>query len=299
MIQAIAFFGLALVVAVSLVWVILTRQRKLAEAMDRRLGGLNPGTAPIVEPVVLEELRALGPLIVQADVQITRERAIAAAAVVFIVTVLALLFSGPVIALVLVLGLPLGGHLWLRRLARARIAALVEGLPHYIDGIRQLLAIGASPAQAVVRALLDAPPSVRRYFDPAARRVELGVSVDDAIDQLARSLHVPEVSMLAAALRTQMRFGGSILVVLTNLAQLLRDQINVRRDLKAATAEARVSAKVLIAMPLIAMLMLVIGNPEYPQFFLSDPRGQNLGLLALGLQAAGIIVVRRQMELQF
>lgn len=299
MIKALAFFGLALVVIASLAWMVLARQRREAEAMDRRLGGLRPDSKAAFEPVILEELRAFGPLIVQADVQITRERAIGLCAVVVIAAVLALLLSGPVLALVVVLGLPGGGYLWLRRLARTRIAAMVEGLPHYIDGIRQLLAIGASPAQAVVRALAEAPPSVRRYFDPAARRVELGVSVDDAIDQLARSVQVAEVSMLAAALRTQMRFGGSILLVLTNLAQLLRDQINVRRDLKAATAEARVSAKVLIAMPLIAMAMLVIGNPEYPQFFLNDPRGQNLGLIALGLQLAGIVVVRRQMELVF
>lgn len=299
MIKALAFFGLALVALAPVGWILLAERRKLEAAMDRRIEGLRPSAATAFAPVVLEELRALGPLIVQADVQITRERAIGFAAAVLVATVLALLLSGPVLALLVVLALPACGYLWLRRLARTRITAMVEGLPHYIDGIRQLLAIGASPAQAVVRALHDAPEGVRRYFEPAGRRVELGMSVDDAVEQLARSLVVPEVSMLAAALRTQMRFGGSIGLVLTNLSQLLRDQLNVRRDLKAATAEARVSAKVLIAMPIVAMVALVIGNPEYPDFFLNDPRGQNLGLIAVTLQIAGIFVVRRQMELVF
>jgi tight adherence protein B len=299
MITALAFFGLALIALGAVGWMLIAERRELATAMDRRLDGLRANTAAQFEPVVIEELRAFGPMMLQADVEITRERALTLVIAVLAATVLALILSGPLLALVVVLGLPACGYLWLRRLARTRIAALVEGLPHYIDGIRQLLAIGASPAQAVVRALQEAPQAVQRYFEPAARRVELGTSVDDAIDQLARSLRVPEVSMLAAALRTQMRFGGSIGLVLTNLAQLLRDQINVRRDLKAATAEARVSAKVLIAMPLVAMGMLVLGNPEYPEFFLSDPRGQNLGLIAVVLQAAGIIVVRRQMELVF
>lgn len=299
MIKALAFFGLALVSLAPVGWILLAERRKLEAAMDRRIEGLRPSAATAFAPVVLEELRALGPLIVQADVQITRERAIGFAAAVLVGTVLALLVSGPVLALLVVLALPACGYLWLRRLARTRITAMVEGLPHYIDGIRQLLAIGASPAQAVVRALHDAPEGVRRYFEPAGRRVELGMSVDDAIEQLARSLVVPEVSMLAAALRTQMRFGGSIGLVLTNLSQLLRDQLNVQRDLKAATAEARVSAKVLIAMPIVAMVALVIGNPDYPAFFLNDPRGQNLGLIAVTLQIVGIFVVRRQMELVF
>jgi len=299
MIKALAFFGLAMVVCGTVVWLLAVQDRKLTAAIDRRLEGLRASTTTPFEPVVLEELRAFGPMILQADVQITRERAGVFAGAVLAASVLAFAISGPVAALLAVLGLPLLGYLWLRRLAAGRIAALVEGLPHYIDGIRQLLAIGASPSQAVVRALQDAPDGVRRYFEPVGRRIELGMSVDDAIDQLARSLMVPEVSMLASALRTQMRFGGSITVVLTNLSQLLRDQINVRRDLKSATAEARVSAKVLIAMPLVAMAMLILANPEYPEFFLSDPRGQRLGLIAVILQAAGIVIVRRQMELVF
>lgn len=299
MIKALAFFGLAMVVCGAVAWLLIARDRKLAAAIDRRLEALRETTAAPFEPVVLEELRAFGPMILQADVQITRERAGAFAGAVLAATVLAFAISGPVAALLVVLGLPFLGYLWLRRLATSRITAMVEGLPHYIDGIRQLLAIGASPSQAVVRALQDAPDGVRRYFEPAARRIELGMAVDDALDQLARSLMVPEVSMLASAIRTQMRFGGSITVVLTNLAQLLRDQINIRRDLRAATAEARVSAKVLIAMPLIAMAMLILANPEYPDFFLSDPRGQRLGMIALVLQGAGIVIVRRQMELVF
>lgn len=299
MISALAFFGLALVVIAGLVMLVQDRIRQRAAALDRRLEDLR-GTRPgQLAPVTLEELRSMGPFLLRAGVQVSRERLVQAAAGLGVLALAALLLQGPVLALVIVLTIPAIVYFWLRARARKRTEQLIEGLPHYIDGVRQLLAIGNSPAQAIVRALVDAPESVRRFFEPTARRIELGAAVDDALDQLADALKVPEVSMLAAAIRTQMRFGGAITIVLANLAQLLRDRNGIRRDLKSATSEARMSAKVLIAMPLITMGILVLSNPEYPRFFLYDPRGQDLAMVAIALQIAGIFVVRRQMELEF
>lgn len=299
MISAFAFFGLAIVLAGVVITALVLQRRSLDAALERRLEGLQRSEQPGFEPLVFSEIRIFRKLLTQANVTISRSFATGASIALGVVALLALLLQGPVLALIIVLTLPGLAFLWLRRLAHKRVEALIDALPLYVDGVRQLLGIGTSLTQALLRALGDAPPAVRRYFDPVARRIELGAPVDDAMDDMAAQLKVAEVSMLAAAIRTQMRFGGSINVVLSNLAQLLRDRIKVRRELKAATAEARVSAKVLIAMPIVAMILLMLSNPEYPRFFLSDPRGQNLGLIALGLQAAGILVLRQQMDLKF
>src|SRR3546814_9642241 len=76
-------------------------------------------------------------------------------------------------------------------------------------------------------------------------------------------LRVPEISMLAAAIRTNMRYGGSISAVLLNLANILRERIRIKRELKAAISEAKISGRVLIVMPLVAMAVLVAMNPDY------------------------------------
>ncbi len=105
--------------------------------------------------------------------------------------------------------------------------------------------------------------------------------------------------MLAAAIRTNLRFGGSLSTVLRNLAQILRDRQNIKRELAAATSEAKVSSRVLIAMPMLAMVMLVALNPAYITFFTQDPRGQTQIMVALILQGCGILVLRRLMRLNF
>jgi tight adherence protein B len=299
MISAFAFFGLAIVLLIAVGWFVAAERGRFAGILDRRLAEFEKQAEAEIRDVLITPPDVVGPLLAQADIELSREKLVTAAGVYLVAAFLALLWQGPVLALIIVLVVPASAMAWLRHRARSRVDQLVEGLPHYVDGIRQLLGIGASLTQAVLRALNEAPPPVRRFLDPVARRIELGTSVDDAMDQLAMRIRVPEVSMLAAAIRTQMRFGGSVTVVLANLAQLLRDRIRVKRDLKAATAEARVSAKVLIGMPMISMVVLVLANPEYPRFFLTDPRGQNMAMIAIVLQVMGIFILRRQMDLKF
>jgi tight adherence protein B len=210
-----------------------------------------------------------------------------------------LLLAGPAFALAVLLGLPMGALSWLRGRARKRVDALTEALPLYLDGVRQLQAVGNSLSQALSRALADASPVVRAFFDTAARRLEMGAPVAETMQQLADRLQVPEVSMIAAAIRTNLRYGGSIGAVFTNLAHILRERLRIRRDLVAATSEAKVSSRVLIAMPLLAMVGLVMMNPAYLDFFIADPRGQHLSLLAVGLDGAGMLIIRRMLRLEF
>ena len=145
----------------------------------------------------------------------------------------------------------------------------------------------------------SAPDAVQRYLEPVVRRLELGVPANEAMQQVADRLRVPELSMLAAAIKTNIRYGGSITGILANLAGILRERIRIRRDLLAATSEARVSGKVLIGMPVVAIGILVMINPEYLTFFISDPRGHRWGTMAILLQGVGMLVMRRQMHLVF
>src|SRR3546814_2987531 len=65
----------------------------------------------------------------------------------------------------------------------------------------------------------------------------------------------------------------------------------------AAISEAKISGRVLIVMPLVAMAVLVAMNPDYIDFFLRDPRGHRLAAIALVLQGMGMLVMRRVMRL--
>lgn len=300
MVSGVAYLLLGLItVGMTFVHLADARVRLFAD-VDRRLAALVPMGTDLparARPISMPE--RLAPLLARAQVEVTAERLRLLGWLVVGAAVIALILLGPIVALAVIGGLPFAAFAWLQARAAKRTDGLIEALPHYIDAVRQLQAVGNSLPQAIERALPDAPAPVRSYFAPAARRLEMAAPLAETVQQLADRLRVPEISMLAAAIRTNLRYGGSIGTVLRNLSGILRDRARVRWELKAATSEAKVSSRVLIAMPLLAMVVLVLMNPDYVTFFLRDHRGHTLALAAVGLEGAGILVLRRVLRLDF
>lgn len=298
MLSGAAFLILSLLIVAGIGWQLLAEQARQRAVIDRRLGFAS-AAAVAQRRVVLSAPDVVAPLLAQAQIDVTARALGIFGGVLVLAALVALLAAGPVAAVAVIVGVPLGLLAWVRRRAQRRVEALIEALPYYIDAVRQMQAVGNSLAQALERALADAPAIVQAYIAPVARRLELGAPVADAMQMLAERLRVPEISMLAAAIRTNMRYGGSISAVLLNLANILRERIRIKRDRKAAISEAKISGRVLIVMPLVAMALLVAMNPSYIDFFVNDPRGHRLAVVAVVLQGMGMLVMRRVMRLAF
>ncbi|NML90862.1 pilus assembly protein TadB [Sphingobium sp. TB-6] len=298
MLSGAAFLILSLLIVAGIGWQLLAEQARQRAVIDRRLGFAS-AAAVAQRRVVLSAPDVVAPLLAQAQIDVTARALGIFGGVLVLAALVALLAAGPVAAVAVIVGVPLGLLAWVRRRAQRRVEALIEALPYYIDAVRQMQAVGNSLAQALERALADAPAIVQAYIAPVARRLELGAPVADAMQMLAERLRVPEISMLAAAIRTNMRYGGSISAVLLNLANILRERIRIKRELKAAISEAKISGRVLIVMPLVAMALLVAMNPSYIDFFVNDPRGHRLAIVAVVLQGMGMLVMRRVMRLAF
>lgn len=301
MVKGAAYLVLALlVIGAMAAYLLFARSRTLAD-IDRRLASLTTvGSAPPQRSATVVPVPArYVPVFAQAQIEVTAKMLRIAVAIGLGLAVLTLVAFGPAATLVMLVGLPLLVLAYVRHRARSRIEQLIEAMPHYIDNVRQLQAVGNSLSQALDRALADAPPIVQSFFAPAARRLELGAPVGETMQLFADRLQVPEISMLAAAIKTNQRYGGSLGTVLRNLSNILRERLRIKRELKAATSEAKVSSRVLIAMPIISMILLVILNPTYIDFFIHDERGRHFSVVAIVLQGAGIYVIRRMMRLEF
>jgi len=302
--NGLAFILLALLILSAIAWWMIALHRQELTRLDDRLARQSAGGAPVrrtaaaaATPMLMPAF--LAPLLARAQIELTARPVGLVAGVNLLAAVAALLAAGPAAALGVLLLPALLGLLYARARARRRVDALIEALPHYIDAVRQMNMVGNSLAQALERSLADAPPIVRSYMAPVARRLELGAPAGEAIQMLADRLGIAEISMLAAAIRTNLRYGGSINTVLSNLSGILRARIRVKRELDAATAQARVSARVLIAMPVVALGLMVLMNPAYLDFFTGDHRGRRLAVIAVGFQGLGIVAMNRMMRLSF
>lgn len=300
MVKGAAYLLLALLILGLLGYSWHAERSRARMVLDRRLEAIAaPGTAPARSISIVTAPRRIAPLLAQAQIELTVPNLQAMAGALLLLALGGLVLAGPVAALVLIVGVPLAAFSWVQGRARKRVQALTDALPLYLDGVRQLQAVGNSLAQALDRALADSPDAIQGYFAQTSRRLAMGAPVAETMQQLADRLHIPEVSMLAAAIRTNLRYGGSIASAFANLAAILRERIRIRRELSAATSEAKVSAKVLIGMPLVSMALLVAMNRNYIDFFFNDPRGRSMSLVAIVLEVLGILIIRRILRLNF
>ena len=133
----------------------------------------------------------------------------------------------------------------------------------------------------------------------------IGITMNDSIHRRMRV--VPDRIGALAGLRRQFIRVRDILprdrIVgiggIDQRSHLRRDRDRVTRELRAATAETRVSALLIGALPVIAFVLMSALNPRYATFFMPDPTGHRLLAVAGGLQVLGVVAIRRLLRLDY
>lgn len=235
----------------------------------------------------------------RADIVLQPDRLVLAGILVIVATVAVAWLVSPLAAAIIPI-LAAGAAVYaLHALAARRMNAFILGLPFFLDALRQLLMVGNSMQQGLLKATENTAPAMQRYLQPMIRRINNGAPIPEAVSWLAGRLEVPELFMLATATEVNFRYGGRMSTVLANLVQILRERTRVERELKAATAEIRFSAIVLGLMPAAVLVMISVIKPAYIMFFIHAEQGPRLALIAVALQVVGMLIMRRLMRLEF
>jgi tight adherence protein B len=171
--------------------------------------------------------------------------------------------------------------------------AVERGLPAVATAIADALAAGRSPRAALIAAAasLEGPPAA----EMARVRAELmlGAPSRDALDALRSRLGSPRVDSFAAALVSQQLAGGDLSVLLRRFAESAADRDRAEADARSATAQARFTGLLVVAMPAGAALLAELLAPGFIGGLLSDGASATLLALAAGLQAVGFAAIRR------
>jgi tight adherence protein B len=145
--------------------------------------------------------------------------------------------------------------------------------PDAIDMVVRMLRAGL-PVSRAIRTVADQEPApIDTVFRSIADQIEIGIALEDALTIGSEKIGLPDFRFFAAAVALQHTTGGNLVSTLEILADIVRKRRNVRMRARAITAEVRMSAYVLAALPFIVMVAVGIGNPAYMETLVSDPRG--------------------------
>lgn len=216
---------------------------------------------------------------------------------------IALLFilKPPVILGLLLLPLAAGAAIGLYVLiVQFRIRARTETFLNQFETVLRLMASGLRSGlglQQTVNLVIDEMPDPTRYeFLRVVGQVNIGVSVYDAIDDLASRIKANETLMLARVIRINAQTGGDLGRVLDQLAGTIKERRRMRRKVKSLTAEGRAGAAVLAALPMCLGTFIVMTQPVMAHGLLFTPTGHFVLLIILILEALGIFSLNRILQ---
>jgi tight adherence protein B len=183
--------------------------------------------------------------------------------------------------------------IYLRNRRGARLRAFDLALPRGMELIANAVKGGQSVAQALHAVSENSGDPIAEEFRIAAREVELGASVDHALDNMVKRIGSDDLRLVVMVIGIQHAIGGNLPAILTTLADTMRQRDEMREEVLSATAQSRASSVIITLLPVVAAAFLFFVTPGYFSPMLSNPVGWFLLGLAVALLVVGNVITRR------
>jgi tight adherence protein B len=125
------------------------------------------------------------------------------------------------------------------------------------------LQAGLSLPQAVDTVVREGTEPIAGEFRRALVEQRLGIDITDALEGVGERMESQDFSWVVMAIRIQREVGGNLAEILHTVSDTLREREYLRRQVKALSAEGRMSAWILGGLPVGMFIYLLVGNPDY------------------------------------
>ena len=166
-----------------------------------------------------------------------------------------------------------------------RRKAFEAQLPEALSLIASSLEAGHTFQHSIQMMVEEASPPLSEEFGRVLAETSLGDPLIDALDRLSERLKIRDLAWVVQAIRIHQTVGGKLADLLFTLAEFMRAREEIRREVQVLTAEGRLSAYVLGALPVFEFMVIKTVNPEY-----LAPMFHGGGLVALIIASCSVLL---------
>ena len=195
---------------------------------------------------------------------------------------------------------PLGATplLYLLRKQKMRMRKLQSQLPEGLDMIARALRAGHAFTTGLRLAADEYDDPFGTEIAETLDEINFGVSVSDALTNLAMRLDSPDMRYFVVSVIIQRSTGGNLAEILNNIAHLIRERIKFQGKIRVLSAEGRISAVILIALPFVIALALHFLNPNYLNALLTEPVGRIMAGATVIMMILGALVMKKVITIE-
>jgi len=183
------------------------------------------------------------------------------------------------------------------RIVRRRVS-FSDQLPDVLQLVASALQSGFSLPQALDAVVREDAQPIAGEFSRALAEARLGGDLEDGLDAVATRMNSNDLHWTVMAIRIQEGVGGNLAEVLRTIASTIRERGYLRRQVRALSAEGRLSAYVLIALPLVVGTWLFVGSRGYMRPLYTTHLGELLLLIASVLMVVGALWMRKMIRIE-
>ena len=209
------------------------------------------------------------------------------------------LLAGSIALAVLLAGFAtVGPFLLVSRSVERRKRRFEEQLPDVLELIAAGLEAGGGVPRALELVVGEADEPAAGEFARVLSATRLGTPLVGALEEMRERLGSRDLAWTVQAIIVQQRTGGRLADVLRVVASFMRSREEIRRDLRALTAEGRLSAYVLGALPFFLATVLLFVNPTYLNPLFTTPVGFAMTAGAAGMMAVSFMLMKKIVKVE-
>ena len=184
--------------------------------------------------------------------------------------------------------IPYGVVMYLRQ---KRLRAFEERFPEALDLLGRAVRAGHAFTTGLEMIAKESPDPIASEFRTTFEEQNFGLPLRDALLNMTERIPSIDVRFFVTALLIQKETGGNLAEILDGLARVIRDRFRIYREVKVRSAQGRMTAGILVALPFLMLIMMNFLNPEYVGVLWTDPLGPMMLGIAAGLQIIGSLVI--------
>lgn len=208
--------------------------------------------------------------------------------------------SSPLVSLMAGFAGGFGLPRWLiKYMTKRRYAKFLREFANAIDiivrGVRSGLPLNDC-LQIIAR---EAPEPVKGEFEDLVERQRVGIPLAKSFERMYERIPLQEVNFFSIVIAIQQQTGGNLAEALNNLSQVLRDRQRLAGKVAAFSAEAKASAAIIGALPVVVMLLVYMTSPDYIAILWTESLGKIMLMGSAVWMLIGILVMRKMINFDY
>lgn len=187
---------------------------------------------------------------------------------------------------------------WVKRRIHSRMRKLESQLAELLQMLASGLRAGFGLVQAMEQAAEQLPAPISVELRRTMRDMAMGASVEQALGALNDRVGSPDFDIVVTAILIQRSVGGNLAEILDNVAHTMRERERIRGEIRALTAQQRMTGFVIGGIPVALLLAFNLLSPEFASLLFTEPLGRMMLGVAAVLEVLGFWVISRIVNIE-